>query len=113
MLACANYVFLLFCLSFAFEPIAGSAKVYWYIMALFAVVGVFAFVCFMVVALTGGIPVSRVLTRSKSSMLMTVSIYVFGLVVSYIYQSSLLGFWMLLIALELANYFIVGGKEKV
>ena len=87
-----NCSFLLFCLLFAFEPILCSSEVYLSFMILLSVVGFIVLAGGIIGIWSGNIPIRQFLIRSQKSLWTNTSIYVLGLIISYIYHSSLITF---------------------
>lgn len=100
----------IFCLLFTFEPIFESHTLYWYIVVL---AGCIVFI--QMISLIFGLKAMQraIILESITSRVISLLIYTVGIIISYLYDSSLFGFWIFMFVLEgLFVRYKPGNKSK-
>lgn len=94
---------LLISLLLAFQPIAATSNIYTNIMLAIAAVGFIVFIAGIICVLMGIISLKEYDATQKETTISLLAISVLGLIVSYVYDSNLYKFWLLVIALQLID----------
>lgn len=100
----------IFCLLFTFEPIFEGHTLYWCIVVL---AGCIVFI--QMVSLIFGLKAMQraIIHESITSRVISLLIYTVGILISYLYDSSLFGFWIFMFVLEgLFVRYKPGNKSK-
>jgi len=101
-----NVGYILFLLLFAFEPIIASSDVYFWIMLALATIGFIALVGFIIGVFKKKISMQNGLIKEGNILFIHLFISILGIIISYIYQSALLNFWIFILVLNLLRIFL-------
>ena len=91
---------------FAFEPIIASSDVYFWIMSALATTGFIALVGFIIGVFKKKISMQNGLIKERNILFVHLFVFILGIIISYIYQSSLLNFWIFILVLSLLRIFL-------
>ena len=92
------------CLLFGFEPILGSFDGYWYCLLFLCIIGI-AIILYICIVPT--MKIQRLLANSGYVSLIYLTTYIFGMLISYFYQSNLLYLWLFMIVNEFIIWMVV------
>ena len=96
--------FLLFCIIFSLEPILKSWDVYWYLMLFLVLIGIIALICYILGIFRQRIAISETLVSIQKTSPLYMGVCILGIIISYIYKSTLFKSWLFLLAIELFVY---------
>ena len=98
--------YILSLLLFAFEPIIASSDVYFWIMSALATMAFIALVGFIIGIFKKKISIQNGLIKERKNLFFHLFVSIFGIIISYTYQSSLLNFWIFILVLSLLRIFL-------
>lgn len=107
-----NGLFVLFGLLLALEPIMQSADIYWYLIALLCLIGFIALLGCIFGIFKQTISIPAFLAKARRYSFVNVLVIVVGIVVGYVYQSTLFKFWLLMLFMELVFVFSQRYKKE-
>jgi len=104
--------FIVFLLLFAFEPIVGFSNVYLNIMLFLAIIGFIVLISCIVFVFKGNIKITNILIKSRTTSIICPIISILGIIISYIYSSNLLKFWLFMLAINLIGAYLQFSNQK-
>ena len=91
---------------FAFEPIIAFSYVYFWIMSALATMAFIALVGFIIGIFKKKISIQNGFIKEGNILFVHLFVSILGIIISYIYQSSLLNFWIFIPVLSLLRIFL-------
>lgn len=89
---------------FSLEPILNGFTVYWILVMLLAIIGFVALTCYIINIFKKNTSIKEYILDTRKVAYINIAICVVGIIISYIYVSPLIKFWIFIFFIECINY---------
>jgi hypothetical protein len=82
------------------------------IMLFLAIIGFIVLISCIVFVFKGNIKITNILIKSRTTSIICPIISILGIIISYIYSSNLLKFWLFMLAINLIGAYLQFSNQK-